>query len=117
MDKSAGGAVGVLNNYFGPQINQYTFSDLDKLTETVAKVLEFVRNNEETYDRRWINLHGMNAVISGVEGINAQALSAPQNEWPAIKKKTIDEYEEGFNNLFTDPEFMQLLEAQRASNQ
>lgn len=115
MDKSAGQAVGVLNNYFGPQINQYTFSDLDQLTETVIKALEFVKNNEETYDRRWINLHGMEAVISGLEGKNAHTLSAPQNKWSYIKKKTIDEYEAGFNSLFSDPEFIELLREQRVS--
>lgn len=115
MDKSAGQAVGVLNDHFGPQINQYTFGNLDQLTETVAKVLEFVRSNEETYDRRWINLHGMEAVISGLEGKALETLSAPKNEWAAIKKKTIDEYEAGFNSLFKDPEFIKLLREQWAN--
>lgn len=97
LDESAKQAVGVLNNEYGTEINQFAFQDLTKLEETVNKVVEFVRSNEEKYDHRWINLHGMEAVNAGLQKDNQpKEMSKPQSEWEAIKKKTIDDYYNGF---------------------
>jgi hypothetical protein len=96
-DVSARQGVAVLNNEYGPEINQYAMKDLDKLTVTVKKVIEFVRNNNEDYDHRWISLHGMGAVMSGFgEKEGTGDVIEPESKWPAIKKKTIDDYWQGF---------------------
>ncbi len=97
MDNSAKQAVSVLNNEYGPDINKYAFQDIDKLEKTVNKVVNFVRTNNENYDHRWINLHGMWAIQAGQgEDPNARELTKPKDEWAAIKKKTIDDYYNGF---------------------
>ena len=97
MDNSAKQAVSVLNNEYGPDINKYAFQDIDKLEKTVNKVVDFVRSNNENYDHRWINLHGMWAVLAGQsDEPETRELSKPKDEWEAIKKKTVDDYYNGF---------------------
>jgi hypothetical protein len=97
MDNSAKQAVSVLNGEYGPNINKYAFQDIDKLKKTVTKVVDFVRTNEENYDHRWINLHGMDAVLSGMDEITEKKeLSQPIDKWKEIKKKTLDDYYNGF---------------------
>lgn len=97
MDNSAKQAVSVLNGEYGPDINKYAFQDIDKLEKTVTKVVDFVRANEENYDHRWINLHGMDAVLSGMDdNAEKKELSQPKDKWTEIKKKTLDDYYNGF---------------------
>lgn len=97
MDNSAKQAVSVLNNEYGPDINNYAFQDLDILEKIVIKVVDFVKTNAENYDQRWINLHGMWAVQAGLsDEPETRDLSKPKEEWEAIKKNTIDDYYNGF---------------------
>lgn len=97
MDNSAKQVVSTLNNMFGPDINKCSFQDLTKLETIVNKVIEFVRTNKENYDHRWINLSGMWAIQSA-SGNETQIheLSQPKEAWTGIKKKTIDDYYNGF---------------------
>jgi len=95
LDKSARQAVSVLNNQFGPQINQYAFANLDSLQATVEKVISFVKDNQEAYDHRWINLHGMDAIIEPKN----KNLSAPATQWDEIKSKTQEDYSQGFEEF------------------
>lgn len=96
-DNSAKQAVSVLNGEYGPDINKYAFQDIDKLEKTITKVVDFVRTNEENYDHRWINLHGMDAVLSGMDdNTQKKELSQPKDKWTEIKKKTLDDYYNGF---------------------
>lgn len=67
LDNSAKQAVSILNNEYGPDINKYAFQNIDSLEKTVTKVVDFVRTNEEDYDHRWINLHGMGTVMTGID--------------------------------------------------
>lgn len=97
MDNSAKQAVSVLNGEYGPEINKYAFQDIDQLEKTVTKVVEFVRGNEENYDHRWINLYGMDAISAGMDKkAGKNELSKAKESWPEIKKKTIDDYYNGF---------------------
>jgi len=97
VDNSEKQAVSVLNAEFGPSINKYAFQDIDKLEKTVTKVVDFVRTNEENYDHRWINLHGMNAVLVSMDDkAGNEELSQPKKNWAEIKKKTVDDYYNGF---------------------
>jgi hypothetical protein len=91
-DKSARAAIGELNQRFGMPINQYSFKDIPKLTNTVNQVLAWEEKTPCTYDRRWINLHGMNAVT----GETNSPLSAPKEQWEAIRKSTRDDYRSSF---------------------
>lgn len=43
------------------------FKRLTKLEELVPKVVEWDRKTPYNYDHRWINLHGMDAMLSGLD--------------------------------------------------
>ena len=90
-DETAAQAVSILNDAFGYQINQYSFSDLNNLKGIVERVVKYVGENEEQYDNQWINLHGMGAFLN-----EDKPLSKPKSEWSTIKQRTIDDYYKGF---------------------
>ncbi len=97
MDNSAKQGVSILNSKYGTEINKYAFQDIDKLEETVVKVVAFVRENEENYDHRWLNLHGMWATMAGIdEKTETKELSQPKEKWTEIKTTTVNDYYNGF---------------------
>jgi hypothetical protein len=97
VDISARQGVAVLNGVYGPDINKYAFENVELLKTTVERVLAFVRANEEEYDQRWINLHGMGAVIASMgDTTQVPQLSEPRERWREIKVKTLDDYSTGF---------------------
>lgn len=92
-DETARQAITILNNGFGPPINEYAFKHTDQLKITIANVVKFVQENEELYDNRWINLHGMDAMIGSLSSNKKKTeLSFPKKDWPKIKKETVDGY-------------------------
>lgn len=95
-DITARGAVSILNNEYGMMINKYTIPRIELLEEIVMKVIEFVRNNNENYDRRWINLHGMWVFRYSSDDNKDLQLSLPDEQWEDIKEKTINDYYKGF---------------------
>lgn len=101
LDKTASQMVSQLNNLYGPDINKYAFQDIEKLKVTVKKVVEYVRGHTETYDHRWISLHGMGAFLSAKK---SDAIIAPEKDWDSIKKKTIDDYYSGFEKAIKSME-------------
>lgn len=104
MDKTAASGLTILNERYGPAINQYAFKDIPKLKETVGKVVSFVRSNEEKYDHRWMNLHGMDAINAS---LNKEAgkksaqkeLSHPTSSWKKIKETTVNDYYTDFQEF------------------
>jgi len=97
-DKTARAAIDALNKKFGPPINKYAFTNLSVLTNTVERVLTWEEKTPCNYDRRWINLLGMNAITSNADS----ALSAPQNQWEIIRKRTRDEYASEFHKALAE---------------
>ncbi len=96
-DKTANASA--YNPSFGPVINEYAFKHTDSLKMIMPKVVDFVRNNEELYDQRWINLSGMGAMTESLGGKPTnKELSIARSEWLAIKKKTIDSYYSDFKD-------------------
>ena len=99
-DVSARQAVGVLNQTYGSLINQYALQDIPKLESLVSRVIEWDKVTPHNYDHRWINLHGMNAMMSGLSSKDAPAapatLSLPKDQWDSIAEKTRDHYLSGF---------------------
>jgi len=105
LDRSAKQAASQIGSMFGQKINPYAFGDLKKLETTVNKVIAFVKDNEEEYDHRWINLHGMSSMIKTLEEKEGNAtkkpedvipMTEPKDKWPAIKQETINTYQTGF---------------------
>jgi hypothetical protein len=93
-DKSARAAVAEMNERFGTPINQYSFENIPLLTNTVERVLAWEEKTPCHYDRRWINLHSMAAMT----GDTSAPLSAPKEQWEAIRKQTRDDYRSEFHN-------------------
>ena len=92
LDASAKQAVGVLNQRYGTQINQYSFKDTARLRLTVAKVILTDQSIPRDYDARWIALHGMDAFGSG------KVRFAPRGQWKTINDTTRRQYEKDFNS-------------------
>jgi hypothetical protein len=92
LDASARQAVGVLNQRYGTQINQYSFKDTARLRLTVAKVILTDQSIPRDYDARWIALHGMDAFDSG------KVRFAPRNQWKTINDTTRRQYDKDFNS-------------------
>ena len=102
QDPTAAEAVSILNQQFGPLINSYGFGDIENLKKIVTKAIDHVRKNKVSYDRRWINLHGMKAFIN-----DGKTYTAPKEEWDDIIRTTIEDYEKGFNEALKQFEEMQ----------
>lgn len=108
-DSSAMQAVSVLNQNYGTPINQYTFKNIPELEELIPKVVEWERKTPYNYDRRWINLHGMDAMMSGLGAqLGAQSkdtsqasLSYPEDQWNEIAEKTRTDYLSDFRQAMT----------------
>lgn len=104
-DASARQAVSVLNRQYGGPINQHAFQDIPKLEALVPRAVDWERKTPYNYDRRWINLHGMSAVMSatGAQSPEASAgpLSLPREQWNDIAEKTRADYLSGFKNAMT----------------
>lgn len=103
-DTSARDAVSVLNMQFGSPINEYMFKDIPKLKLLIPRVVEWDRKTPHNYDHRWINLHGMSAMMSGLGGSGSvkPVLSLPEDQWNDIAEKTRKDYLEGFQQAMTD---------------
>lgn len=106
-DKSARSGIAVLNMEYGGPINRYMFmqSDLDKIENLVPEVVEWDKTTPHNYDQRWLNLHGMNAMITSLDSEDQaknNPLSLPQSEWEAIAEKTRADYIAGFNDALKE---------------
>ena len=95
LDVSARQAVSILNDQFGHLINKYALKNTENLKRIVEEAIEHVRKFDISYDRRWINLHGIKAFFN--EGKKDELmLSEPKEKWSDIINSTIEDYEKGF---------------------
>lgn len=113
-DATARGEIDILNMEFGQPINVYMMQkeNLDKLEQTIEKVLAWDKQTPHDYDQRWINLHGMGAMMESLEvakdkgsavgfgqeqsGDKPAMMSLPEDQWPQILQATRDKYMQGF---------------------
>lgn len=107
-DTSARQAVSVLNQEYGTPINQYTFKDIPKLEALILRVVEWDRKTPHNYDHRWINLHGMSAMMSGLGAPSSDAtvLSLQEDQWNDIAEKTRTDYLDGFQQAMAQMKSM-----------
>jgi len=102
-DLSAREAVAVLTQQYDKPIKQYLLQDLDKLQALVLQAIEWDRSTPYHYDHRWINLHGMDAIISGLDVAASPSpsppLSLPKEQWDDIAEKTRAEFLAGFQSI------------------
>ena len=110
-DATARQAINALNQTYGPVINQYAFRDLDRLEALVPRVVEFDRRTAHLYDPRWINLHGMGAVLSGLAKTTPQPsaeMSLPENRWSSIAEETRQTYLHDFQEAIAGMRFREI---------
>ncbi len=91
-DRTARQAVVILDMNFQPLITDYILENRDLAYESVRSAISYVLLNDVAYDRRWINLHGIQAFGSSSGGTGY--LSIPQDQWESIISNTIEEYSE-----------------------
>jgi len=106
-DASARQAVRVLSMQIPADLIKEQFKDLDHLRSLVVKAIEWDRATPYDYDHRWINLHGMGAMMSGLEdeaGKDREPVetSLPEEQWPAIVEQTREEYLRGFDEVIAE---------------
>lgn len=95
-DTTAQQALLVLEKQFSPYFNTYIQNNKVVYTEAIKKVVALFEHTKPDYDYRWINLNGMDAIISSSEE-NPQPpkpLSLPKESWPQIKTQTIKAFKE-----------------------
>ncbi len=92
-DPTAGAAVAVLTQTYGPEINRHAFADPARLRATVERVVEWDRATPHDYDHRWIDLHSMGAFTG------AAPTSLPAAEWAAVAERTREEYLRGLEEV------------------
>jgi hypothetical protein len=108
-DPSVGDTVTVMIRTYGPPISKWAYLDLDAMEKRIDRVVRWDEKTPREYDHRWINLNGIGAILSGLPGRDGvvgsmapRKLSVPESEWPAIEKKTRDEFVATFRELLAD---------------
>ena len=98
-DVSARSAVPALVAHIPIQLRRSEFDDLAKLRTIIHRVVQWDESTPYNYDYRWINLHGLDAIQSGLGNADAtnKPLSLPREEWGALAQKTRASYVSGFD--------------------
>lgn len=92
-DPSAASAVAALVAQVPKDLIKKQFEDMPKFKSIVENVLKWDASTAYSYDHRWISLHGMRAVMSGVS-TDAQSgpLTIPRERWDEVAKQNRDAY-------------------------
>ena len=113
-EPSARAAVAELNDQYGAIINKYVFMEKPSmLDDLVPRVVDWDRKTAHNYDHRWINLHGMDAVMSAMGHAPPTALSLPKEQWDQVAERTRSDYLAGFRmmkEMMKTPEYRKALE-------
>lgn len=93
-DESTRSAVPALVAQIPIQLRRSQFDDPVKLKDIIHRVVQWDERTPYNYDYRWINLHGMAAISSGLGNADAKSkpMSLPREEWAALATKTRAEY-------------------------
>jgi hypothetical protein len=92
-DVSARDAVRVLTMGIPVELRKSQFDDIPKLTVIANKVIQWDATTPHNYEYRWINLHGLDAMQSGLGGpATGKPLSVPQETWDALSQQNRDQY-------------------------
>ncbi|PMS19339.1 hypothetical protein C0Z18_13485 [Trinickia dabaoshanensis] len=94
-DRTVDSTLADLLRQMPPELRQAGTQDAAKLREIIDMVLEWDANTPYDYDQRWINFHGMNAIIGG----DRKPLSVPSGEWASIVAKTRAQFREDMDKV------------------
>jgi Rap1a immunity proteins len=93
-DLSARSAVPALVAQIPVQLRRSQFDDAAKLKDIINRVVQWDESTPYNYDYRWINLHGLDAMRSGLGNADTtnKPLSLPREEWGGLAQKTRADY-------------------------
>ncbi|MQR01365.1 hypothetical protein [Glaciimonas soli] len=92
-DVTARSAISGLVQQIPTDLRKKQFDDIPKLKNITARVLKWDEITPYNYDHRWISLHGMNAINSGLGNAASTApLTVPRENWAALAQKNRDQY-------------------------
>ena len=99
-DVSARDAVPALVAQMPVELRKAQFNDLDKLADIIGKVIKWDETTPYNYEYRWINLHGMGAIQSGLGNTtNTAPLTVPRDTWDALAKQNRDNYQKSCDDV------------------
>lgn len=92
-DVSARSAIPALVQQIPRDLIKRQFDDLPKLKSLVTRVIDWDVSTPYSYDRLWINLHGMQAINSGLSNsTSTDQFSEPADKWAPIANETREQY-------------------------
>jgi ankyrin repeat protein len=98
-DISARSAISALVYQIPRDLIKKQFDDIPKLKSIISSVLKWDETTLYKYDHRWISLHGMNAINSGIGLENGGGpLTVPRESWDAEAKKNREQYRKSFDD-------------------
>jgi hypothetical protein len=92
-DTSTQSAIAELSQKMPPDLYRQQWKDPARIERIVDRVIDWDANTPADYDRRWISLHGLKAVNSGLGmSITPGPLTLPQSQWHDIGEKNRQSY-------------------------
>jgi hypothetical protein len=92
-DTSAQSAIAELSQMMPPDLFRQQWKDPARIRGIVDRVIDWDAKTPADYDHRWISLHGLKAVNSGLGMSNAPGpLTLPQSQWHDIGEKNRKNY-------------------------
>jgi len=97
-DVSARSAIPAIVQQIPRDLIKRQFDDIPKLKNTIDRVLKWDEATPYNYDHRWISLHGMRAINSGMGNAASSApLMVSRDSWTILAKKNRDQYRTSFD--------------------
>lgn len=94
-DKSVAGSVEMLSMSVPDELRISQFNNIEKVKNILRKVIEWDERTAYNYDHRWINLHGIDAMVYDLDKENKMSiptLSIPEKEWESLAKQNRENY-------------------------
>jgi hypothetical protein len=92
-DTSAKSAIAELSQMMPPDLFRQQWTDPARIRSIVDRVIDWDAKTPADYDHRWISLHGLKAVNSGLGmSITPGPLTLPQAQWHEIGEKNRQNY-------------------------
>lgn len=99
-DVSARSAVGDLVRQMPRELIIAQFRDRVALEKILDRAISWDDATPYRYDYRWINLHGVIAIQSGLGGASTQPMTLPREQWPSISQAVHTAIRDGLLKAF-----------------
>jgi hypothetical protein len=92
-DTSAQSAIAELSQRLPPDLYREQWKDPARIKTIVDRVIDWDAKTPADYDHRWISLHGLKAINSGLGmSVPPEPLTLPQTQWRDIEEKNRQSY-------------------------